>query len=68
VRTDTTEMAREIGEFLSAIEENREPAIGWREGRRGIAVVQSIYESERIGRPVRVDDLFPMPADLAAFS
>jgi predicted dehydrogenase len=64
VRTDANEMAREIGEFLSAIQERRAPAIGWREGRQGIAVVQSIYESERLGRPARIDDLYPLPADL----
>ena len=64
VRTDAGEMGREIGEFVAAIQEQRPPAIGWVEGRRGIAVVQSIYESERLGRPVRVDDQYPVPLDL----
>ena len=54
------EMAREIGEFLAAVGEGRPPSVGAAEGRRGVAVVQAIYESERLGRPVRVDDLFPV--------
>ena len=53
------ELPREIAEFLAAVREGRPPSVGAAEGRRGIAVVQSIYESERIGRPVRVDELFP---------
>jgi predicted dehydrogenase len=55
------ELPREIAEFLAAVREERAPAVGAPEGRRGIAVVQAIYESERIGRPVRVDALFPVP-------
>ena len=47
-------MRLEIGEFLAAIREGRAPSVGAAEGRRGIAVVQAIYESERLGRPVRV--------------
>ena len=53
------ELPREIAEFLAAVREQRAPSVGAAEGRRGIAVVQAIYESERIGRPVRVDQLFP---------
>jgi predicted dehydrogenase len=53
------EMAREIGEFLAAVGEGRAPSVGAAEGRRGVAVVQAIYASERLGRPVRVDELFP---------
>lgn len=61
--TARDEMAREIGEFLAAIREGRAPSVGPAEGRRGIAVVQSIYESERLGRPVSVDALFPVEGD-----
>ena len=57
------EMRREIREFLDAIGERRSPSVGVAEGRRGIAVVQAIYESARRGRPVRVDELFPAPAE-----
>jgi predicted dehydrogenase len=59
--TDRGEMGREIREFLDAIIERRPPSVGAAEGRRGIAVVAAIYESERRGRPVRVDELFPGP-------
>lgn len=55
------EMALEIGEFLAAVREARAPSVGAAEGRRGVAVVQAIYASERLGRPVRVDELFPAP-------
>lgn len=54
-----TEMGAEVREFVAAIRERRAPCVGGAEGRRGIAVIQSIYESERIGRPVRVDELYP---------
>ncbi len=56
------ELRLEIREFLDAIAEGRPPSVGAAEGRRGIAVIGAIYESERIGRPVRVDELFPEPA------
>ena len=58
-REDGGEMDREIGEFVAAIRERRSPSVGAAEGRRGIAVIGAIYESERLGRPVRVDELFP---------
>ncbi len=57
------EMAAEIDEFVAAVREGRSPVVGAAEGRRGIAVVQAIYESERRGRPVRVDELFPVAAE-----
>ena len=60
-RTDGDEMSREIREFLDAITERRPPIVGAREGRRGIAVIEAIYESERRRRPVLVDELFPSP-------
>jgi predicted dehydrogenase len=56
------EMRREVREFLDAIRERRPPTVGAAEGRRGIAVVQAIYESERRGGPILVDELFPVPA------
>ena len=48
------EMRLEVGEFLAAIRERRPASVGAAEGRRGIAVVQAIYESERLGRPVAI--------------
>lgn len=58
-RTDSDEMRREIRAFLDAIRSGTEPAVGAREGRRGIAIVGAIYESERRHHPVVVDELFP---------
>ncbi len=55
------ELRLEVREFLDAIGEGRTPSVGATEGRRGIAVVGAIYKSERLGRPVRVDELFPPP-------
>jgi predicted dehydrogenase len=60
-RSDDAEMSREIRTFLDSIARGGPPPVGAREGRRGIAIVGAIYESERRGRPVRVDDLFPTP-------
>jgi predicted dehydrogenase len=59
---DGRELDREIAEFVAAIRDARPPSVGAAEGRRGIAVVQSIYESERRARPVLVDELFPAPS------
>ena len=61
-RTGSDEMGREIREFLDALTERRAPSVGAPEGRRGIAVIQAIYEAERRNRPLRVDELFPLPA------
>ena len=58
------EMAAEIRAFLDAVRARSAPPVGAAEGRRGIAVIQSIYEAERRRRPVLVDELFPIPADL----
>lgn len=60
-RTDTDEMKREIGAFLDAVSTGGVPPVGAREGRRGIAIIGAIYESERRGRPLLVDELFPPP-------
>jgi predicted dehydrogenase len=58
-RTDDAEMRREIRAFLDAVASGGPPIVGAREGRRGIAIIGAIYESERRGRPVLVDELFP---------
>jgi phthalate 4,5-cis-dihydrodiol dehydrogenase len=60
-RTDDGEMGREIRAFLDAVASGGPPVVGAREGRRGIAIIGAIYESERRGRPVLVDELFPPP-------
>ncbi len=64
---DGGEMDREIDEFVTAIQQRRVPSVGPAEGRRAIAVIHSIYESDRRGAPVLVDDLYPVvdaPADV----
>ncbi len=61
-RSDDGEMGREIRAFVDAVASGGPPVVGAREGRRGIAIVGAIYESERRGRPVLVDELFPPPA------
>jgi predicted dehydrogenase len=60
-RGDDGEMGREIRAFIDAVASGGPPPVGAREGRRGIAIVGAIYESERQGRPVLVDELFPPP-------
>ncbi len=61
-RTGDGEMGREIRAFVDAVASGGPPVVGAREGRRGIAIVGAIYESERRGRPVLVDELFPPPS------
>ena len=46
-----------IEEFAEAIEQNRDPAITGREGRKSIEIIQAIYESSRSGQPVEL----PLP-------
>lgn len=58
-RSDNGEMGREIRAFLDAVGSGGPPVVGAREGRRGIAIIGAIYESERLGRPIVVDELFP---------
>jgi predicted dehydrogenase len=47
---------KEIGEFVSAIAEDRAPCVTGEDGRRSLACVQAAYESARTGRPVRLDN------------
>ena len=49
--------AREISEFVAAIEEGREPWINGRDGILSQAICLGIYESARTGRPVELKDL-----------
>lgn len=46
----------EIGEFLAAIEANREPQPSGLDGLLSLATVLAIYESARIGQPVNVQN------------
>ena len=45
---------KEIGEFVGAILEDREPCVTGEDGRRSLACVQAAYESARTGMPVRL--------------
>lgn len=44
----------QIADFASAIQENREPAIPGREGRRAVELICAIYESDQTGAIVRL--------------
>ena len=47
---------KEIGEFVTAIAEDREPCVTGEDGRSSLACVQAAYESARTGKPVRLDN------------
>jgi predicted dehydrogenase len=64
-RTDAGEMGREIRAFLDAVTGGGPPVAGARDGRRGVAIISAIYESERRRRPVLVDELFPAAGPIA---
>jgi len=46
--------AAQIADFVSAIRENRPPAVNGLEGRRALALTLAIYEAARTGREVNV--------------
>ncbi|QEL15952.1 Gfo/Idh/MocA family protein [Limnoglobus roseus] len=45
---------RQLADFVAAIRDNRPPAVDGREGRRAVALIRAIYESNRTGRAVGV--------------
>ena len=45
---------RQLADFVDAIQSNRAPAIDGREGRKAVALIRAIYESNRTGRAVEV--------------
>lgn len=45
---------RQIGDLVTAVRENRPPAINGHEGRKAVALVHAIYESAKSGTPVKV--------------
>ncbi len=53
-RDDTFQ--KEIGEFVGAILQDREPCVTGEDGRRSLACVHAAYESARTGKPVRIND------------
>jgi len=46
----------QIQDFVEAVREDREPSIDLEEGRKPLAIIQAIYESARIGGPVRIEE------------
>ena len=46
--------AKEIAEFVAAINEDREPCVTGVDGRRSLACVMAAYESARTGKPVSI--------------
>jgi len=54
-RDDT--WAREIGEFVAAVRERRDPLVTGQDGRAALAFVLAVYRSAALGRPVRLAEL-----------
>jgi UDP-N-acetylglucosamine 3-dehydrogenase len=49
---------KEIAEFVSAILQDREPAITGEDGKASLAVALTIYRSAEVGAPVRVEKMY----------
>ncbi len=45
---------RQLADFVAAIRDDRPPAVDGREGRKAVALIRAIYESNRTGRAVAV--------------
>jgi UDP-N-acetyl-2-amino-2-deoxyglucuronate dehydrogenase len=46
----------QIGDFVEAVREGREPSVNVEEGRKPLAIILGIYESARTGEPVRIQE------------
>jgi predicted dehydrogenase len=44
--------ARQLGDFVRAIQTNAAPLVDGREGRKAVAVIEAIYQSAATGKPV----------------
>ena len=53
---------RNIEDFLSAWQENREPLLTGPESLKAVAIIEACYESARTGKPVRVESISPSPS------
>jgi len=47
----------QIQDFVEAVREDRVPSINLEEGRKPLSIIQGIYESARVGEPVRIREL-----------
>ncbi len=59
VVSDVTGHQRIVEDFLRAIETNGKPICDGHEGRRSLELVQAIYESARLGKPVSLVQRVP---------
>jgi len=46
--------ARQLADFVRAIEEKRPPVVDGREGRKAVALIQASYESAKMGRTIEL--------------
>jgi UDP-N-acetyl-2-amino-2-deoxyglucuronate dehydrogenase len=46
--------ARQLADFMVAIEERRRPAVDGREGRKAVALIEAVYRSVATGRTVEL--------------
>ena len=46
--------ARQLADFLKALEAGTDPLCDGREGRKAVEIVLAVYKSQRIGRPVKL--------------
>jgi predicted dehydrogenase len=54
---DANLLGIEQADFVAAIEQGRDPEVTGEQGLRSLAVVHGFLESERIGRPVMLDEI-----------
>ena len=47
---------RQLADFVEAVRDNRPPRVDGREGRKAVAVIRAIYESNRSGRAIEMRD------------
>jgi predicted dehydrogenase len=45
---------RQLADFVAAIRDDRPPAVDGREGRKAVALICGVYESQRTGRAVQI--------------
>jgi predicted dehydrogenase len=46
--------ARQLADFVTAIQENRPPAVDGREGRKAVALIEAFYQAAATGRTVEL--------------
>lgn len=46
---------RQLEDFVASIRENRDPVVNGEEGRKPLEIILAIYESARIGKPVKLE-------------